>query len=90
VKVSTGDPENLAVFENLKQIKFAYGVNRGGQHCFLLSYGEVVEAHWDKEAPVLYGRTPFYGYEWNSGVLLTPPDSSFTSRSIAAVKAKMK
>jgi hypothetical protein len=90
VKVSTEDPANLAVFENLKQVKFAFGVNRGGRHCFLLSYGEVAEAHWDKEAPSLYERKPFFGYEWNSGIILTPPDSTFTSRSIAAVKAKIK
>ncbi len=90
IKVSTEDPENLAIFKDLKKVKFAFGVNRGGRHCFLFSYGEVAEAHWDQEAPTLYGRTPFYGYEWNSGIILTPPDSSFTSRSIAEIKAKMK
>lgn len=89
IKVSTEDPENLAVFEDLKKVKFAVGVNRGGTHCFLLSNGQVAEVHWDKEGPNLYGQHDFYGYGWNSGVLLTPPDSNFASRSIAAVKAKM-
>lgn len=90
VKVSTEDPDNLAVFQDLKKVRFAVGINKGGTHCFLMSYGEVVEVHWADEGPRLYGKTDFYGYEWNSGILLTPPDSSFTSRSIAAVKAKIK
>jgi hypothetical protein len=89
VKVSTEDPDNLAVFEDLKKVKFCVGINKGGTHCFLMSYGEVLEVHWKEEGPKLYGKTNFYGYGWNSGVVLTPPDSSFASRSIAAVKAKM-
>lgn len=90
VKVSTEDPENISVFEDLKRVMFSVGVNKGGTHCFLMTYGEVFEVHWDQEGANLYGRRNFYGYGWNSGILLTPPDSSFTSRSIAAVKAKMK
>lgn len=90
VKVSTEDPANIEVFQNLKKVRFCVGINRGGTHCFVMSYGKVVEVHWDKEGPQLYGQTDFYGYEWNSGILLTPPDSSFVSRSIAAVKAKIK
>lgn len=89
IKVSTEDPANVAVFEALKKVKFAVGINKGGTHCFLLSYGEVFEVHWDKEGAELYGKKDFYGYEWNSGIVLTPPDSDFSSRSIAAVKAKM-
>jgi len=88
VNVSTEDPENLAVFEDLKQVKFCYGVNRGGTHCFLMSNCAVFEVHWDQIGPSLYGVRDFYGYGWNSGILLTPPDSSFASRSIADVKAK--
>jgi hypothetical protein len=81
IKVSTEDPENLAVFEDLKKVEFLVGINRGGTHCFLMSYGDVLEVHWDKEGPAgLYGKADFYGYGWNSGILLTPPDSNFTSR----------
>jgi hypothetical protein len=90
VKVSTEDPANVAVFNDLKKVKFAVGINKGGTHCFLMSYGEVIEVHWADEGAKLYGKTDFYGYEWNSGILITPPDSSFTSRSIADVKAKIK
>jgi hypothetical protein len=89
VKVSTEDPANIAVFNDLKTLKFAVGINRGGKHCFLMSAGEVLEVHWDREGPRLYGKENFYGYEWLSGVILTPPDSSFNARSIADVKAKM-
>ena len=75
--------DNTAVFERLKQVKFAFGVNKGGWHCFLLSYGEVFEVHWGENDVVrLYGKRDFYGYEWNSGVILTPPDSTFTSNPV--------
>jgi hypothetical protein len=90
VQVSTEDPDNLKVFENLKKVKFSVGINKGGTHCFLMSYGEVLEVHWDETGSKLYGKKPFYGYEWNSGIIVTPPDSNFISRSIAAVKAKIK
>ena len=33
--------DHLEIFEKLKQVSFAVGVNKGGTHCFLLSYGEV-------------------------------------------------
>jgi hypothetical protein len=90
VKVSTEDPENLAVFEDLRKVNFCVGINRGGTHCFLMSHGSVLEVHWQHEGTQLYGIADFHDYEWLSGILLTPPDSSFVSRSIAAVKAKMK
>jgi hypothetical protein len=88
VKVSTEDPENLKVFDRLTKVKFAVCLARGAKHCFLLSYGDVFEVHWDQEGPRLYGRRKLYGYDWNSGIILTPPDSSFASRSVAALKAK--
>jgi hypothetical protein len=90
VKVSNEDPDNIAVFQNLKKVKFAVCIARGGTHCFLISYGDVFEVHWDQEGPSLYGRRSFYGYGWNSGIVLTPPDSSFTSQSIAIVRARTK
>jgi hypothetical protein len=90
VKVSTEDPANVAVFQDLKKAKFAVGINKGATHCFLMSYGIVFEVHWRNEGPGLYGEADFYGYEWNSGIVLTPPDSSFVSRSIASIKTKAK
>lgn len=90
VKIPLENPANLRVFEDLKKVKFAAGFNRGGTHCFLFTYGEVLEVHWDQEGANLYGRTPLYGYEWNSGVILTPPDSTFASRPIAEFEAEMK
>jgi hypothetical protein len=34
ITTSTENPLNLLVFENLKKVKFAVGINRGGTHCF--------------------------------------------------------
>jgi hypothetical protein len=82
VETSTENRANLLVFEDLKKVKFAVGINKGGTHCFLMSYGEVLEVHWDQEGAKLYGKTSFYGYEWNSGIILTPPDSSFISNEV--------
>lgn len=90
VETSTENKKNLKVFDDLKGVKFAAGFNRGGTHCFLFTYGEVLEVHWDQEGPNLYGKQPLYGYEWNSGVVLTPPDSSFNSRPISEIAAEMK
>jgi len=60
IKVSTEDPENLAVFEDLKKVKFCVGINKGGWHCFLMTYCEVLEVHWNEEGPTgLYGKQNF-------------------------------
>ena len=79
----TTPADHLEVFEKLKRVKFGIGVNRGGMHCFLLSYGDVFEVHYNYGDEVrLYGKQPLYGYGWNSGCILTPPDSSFTSNEV--------
>lgn len=76
--------DNLRILERVSQVKFAFGIARGGYHTFLFSYGEVFEVHWNQEGAKLYGRTPFKDYEWLSGALIVPPDSSFTSDEIKA------
>ncbi len=75
-------PDETAVFETFSKVKFAFGIARGGFHTFLVSNGEVFEVHWDQEGLKLYGKTPFKSYEWLSGALFTPIDSSFTSGEI--------
>ena len=90
IEKSTENPANLRAFEDLKKVRFAAGFNKGGTHCFLFTYGEVLEVHWDQEGANLYGKTPLYGYEWNSGVVLTPPDSTYYSRSIDDIAAETR
>lgn len=72
-------PNNDRVYQALSMVKFAYGIARGGKHTFLFSYGMVYEVHWDQIGPSLYGRTPFYTYQWLSGLLLVPPGVIFVS-----------
>lgn len=76
--------ENTAILNKLSQVKFAFGIARGGYHTFLVSKGEVFEVHWDQEGSRLYGKKAFKDYEWLSGVLVVPPDSTFTSDAIKA------
>jgi len=72
-------PKRMDAFNRLSGVKFAYGLARGGYHTFLLSYGMVFEVHWAAEGDDLYERSPLYDFAWKSGLILTPPDSSFTS-----------
>jgi RHS repeat-associated protein len=74
--------DNLAVFNRLTKAKFAVGIARGGDHTFLLSFGEVYEVHWDQEKDKLYEKSPFYDYQWLSGMVVTPPESDFASDPI--------
>lgn len=66
-------------FDEFKKVKFAYGLARGGKHTFLCSYGVVYEVHWEEIGDKLYERSDLYNFEWNSGVVVTPPDANFTS-----------
>ena len=81
VTVST---ENTAILEKASKVKFAFGIARGGYHTFLFAYGEVFEVHWDQEGMKLYGKKAFKDYEWLSGALIIPPDSSLTSDEVKA------
>ena len=76
--------ENTAILEKLSQVKFAFGLTRGGTHTFLFSYGEVFEVHWAEEGAKLYGKVAFTDYEWLSGALVVPPDSNFSLDEIKA------
>jgi hypothetical protein len=76
--------DNLGAFNRFKGVRFAYGLARGGYHTFLYSYGDIYEVHWDQERDNLYERSPFHGYAWLSGLMLTPPDSDFAGDDIKA------
>lgn len=68
--------KNYGAFDRLSKVKFAYGITWKDRHTFLYSWGEVFEVHWDRIDDV-YGKVPFYTYEWNAGLMITPPDSGF-------------
>lgn len=71
--------DNLGAFNRFKNVKLAYGLARGATHTFLYSLGDIYEVHWTEERDNLYERSPFYSYEWLSGLMITPPDSGFVS-----------
>lgn len=66
-------------FDEFKKVRFAYGLARGGKHTFLCSYGMIYEVHWDEIGDKLYEMSEFDKFEWNSGVVVTPPDANFIS-----------
>ena len=72
-------PKTQAAFDRFSKVRFAYGIAKGGVHTFLLSYGMVFEVHWDRIGEGLYETRPFYYFPWLSGLVLTPPDSDFSS-----------
>jgi len=39
---------------------------------------DLYDVHWDVIDKV-FEKSPFYDYRWLSGILVTPPDSGFTS-----------
>lgn len=79
---SSVSTDNLAILKKLSEVKFAFGIARGGYHTFLVSNGEVFEVHWDQIGVKLYGRKAFKDYEFLSGAIIITPDSSFTSDAI--------
>jgi len=76
---------NQQAFDRLKKVKFCVGICRGGEHTFLMSNGVVWEVHWEEEGDKLYEKTDFINFIWMSGIVVTPPDSGFTSRSITEI-----
>jgi hypothetical protein len=70
------DMEN---FNRLSQVRFAYGLARGGDHTFLVSCGMVFEVHWAGIGDDLYERSAFYDFAWKSGIVVVPPDANFTA-----------
>lgn len=70
---------NNAIWNKVSNVRFGYGLARGGMHTFLYSFGMVYEVHWDQIGANLYGKESFYTYEWLSGLLLAPPSDPFRS-----------
>jgi hypothetical protein len=74
--------DNTAILEKLSQVKFAYGISRGGDHTWLFSFGEVFEVPFEEEGAKLYGKKLLKNFNWFSGCILTPQDSTFVSDPI--------
>ena len=60
----------------LEQVKFGFGVSRGGKHTWVFSTGKVYEVHWDKVGPELYESTLLRHFPWISGAIVVPFDQA--------------
>ncbi|WP_104400873.1 hypothetical protein [Vibrio penaeicida] len=62
-------------YKELKKIPFAFGLSRGGTHCWLFSEGYVYEVHWDKVGKGLYSKVPLKQFDWLSSLIVVPADT---------------
>jgi len=83
---------NQQAFDRLMKVKFCVGICKGGEHTFLMSNGVVWEVHWTAKGDELhlYENTNFIDFIWKSGIVITPPDSGFTSRPVSDIIAVIK
>jgi hypothetical protein len=58
-----------------KTVDFAYGIARGGTHCFLVTKGKLWHVHYDRIGPVLYEINDFDEFEWLSGAVVFPREA---------------
>jgi hypothetical protein len=83
--------KNIAAFNDFTKVEFAVGIARGATHCFLVSKGRVRQVHYFESDPkTLYGTVIFRDYEYLSGIVLTPPDSTYQSRPVSEIIADIK
>lgn len=75
---SSKKPNEMDAFLKFSKVRFSFGLARGGDHTFLLSYGMLFQVHWDKLGAGLYERSAFYDFEWLDGIVVVPPDAGFT------------
>lgn len=71
---------------SLEQVKFGFGVSRGGMHTWVFSKGKVYEVHWDKVGSELYESTPLRRFPWISGAIVVPGDQA----ALLSVSSKLK
>jgi hypothetical protein len=60
----------------LDQVKFGFGISKGGMHTWVFSKGKVYEVHWDKIGSELYEATSLRSFGWLSGAIVVPFDQS--------------
>lgn len=70
---------DMSAYSEFAKFRFGFGLVMGGGHNFLYSTGQTFEVHWGNEGPgqgpqELYERKDFYSWEYQSGLLLVPPD----------------
>lgn len=66
---------NLIGLNELRKIKFGFGISRKGDHTWLFSEGYVYEAHWDKISNEIFEKRAIEKFPWNSNLIVVPPDA---------------
>ncbi len=66
--------KDLVGLEEIKKIKFGFGVSRGGDHTWLYSFGKVHEAHYDKVESEIYEAKPLIEWGWIDNVIVVPAE----------------
>lgn len=75
-KTSPATNLNEVDIVSLEQVKFGFGISRGGMHTWVFSKGKVYEVHWDKIGPDLYEARSLRSFPWLSGAIVVPFDQS--------------
>ncbi|WP_223669337.1 hypothetical protein [Kangiella shandongensis] len=57
---------------SLENVKFGFGISRGGMHTWLYSKGKVYEVHWDSVGDGLFEEISLRNYSWLSGAIFIP------------------
>ncbi|MEL0604834.1 hypothetical protein [Pseudoalteromonas undina] len=76
---------NIVDYNTMRKVPFGFGVSNGGMHTWLFSEGYVYEVHWDGIGASLYEKTPLNLFNWLSGVIIVPKDSSGLLKSLPQV-----
>ena len=71
---------------SLDQVKFGFGLSRGGMHTWMFSEGKIYEVHWNSVGAGLYEATNLRLFPWLSGIIVVPADQA----NHLAISAKLK
>lgn len=71
---ATGTTKDTLSLQHLRRLPFGLVSVRGGEHLTFISYGKVVEAHWDRRPSDVntIQATDLGDWEWMSGAVVAP------------------
>lgn len=68
--------QQLDDINKLANVKFGFGLSRGGYHTWAFSEGLVYEVHWMGIGDDLYERSSVLDFSWLSSVIVVPPEAA--------------
>lgn len=80
-EATTHAKNRLAEFS--RNVRFGFGLARGGRHTYLFGSGNIYEAHWEagpadttnQDSDPLYEVTRLMDWGWESGLIIVPGDA---------------